>query len=89
MKEILQEVKEELEKAYDQPESHDLDHSIQQLQSALEQNRDKGTMIKDVITALTQARNSKTALENAGDVSSAASFGQAFNALEHAIESYS
>lgn len=89
MKEVLQQIKSELEQAYDHPESHDLDHCIQQLQSALEQNGDKGTMIENVITSLTQARNAKVALEQAGDVSSAAAFGQAFNALEHAIESYS
>ncbi|KAA9023609.1 hypothetical protein [Niallia endozanthoxylica] len=88
MKEILQQVKEQLENAYDHPESIDLDQSIQQLQSALEQYGDKGTMIENVITALTQARNAKVALENAGDISSSAAFGQAFNALEHAIESY-
>lgn len=88
MKEILQQIKAELEQNYDHPESHDLDHCIQTLQSALEQNGDKGTMIQNVITALTQARNSKVALENAGDTSSAAAFGQAFNALEQAIESY-
>lgn len=88
MKEILQQVKDQLEKAYDHPESFDLDQSIQQLQSALEQYGDKGTMIENVITALTQARNSKAALENAGDLSSSAAFGQAFNAIEHAIESY-
>ncbi|WP_394232213.1 hypothetical protein [Niallia oryzisoli] len=89
MKEILQQVKEQLEQAYDHPESCDLDHCIVQLQSALNQYGDKGTMIENAITALTQARNSKVALESAGDVSSSAAFGQAFNALEQAIESYS
>jgi hypothetical protein len=89
MKETLQQVKEELQKVYDHPESNALDYCIQQLQSMLEQNGDKGTMIEDVITALTQARNSQIALKSAGDVSSSAAFGQAFNALEHAIESYS
>ncbi|WP_338452356.1 hypothetical protein R4Z09_11000 [Niallia oryzisoli] len=88
MKEILQQVKEQLEKAYDHPGAIDLDHCIQQLQSALDQYGDKGTMIENAITALTQAKNSMIALENAGDVSSSAAFGQAFNALEHAIESY-
>ncbi len=89
MKELLQQVQEEVAKAYDHPESHDLDRCIQQLQSALEQNGDKGTMIENVITAVTQARNAKIALENAADVSSSAAFGQAFNALETAIQSYS
>jgi len=88
MKEVLQQVKEELEKAYDHPQSTDLDHCIAQLQQALEQNGDKGTMIDDCIRALTQARNAVGALENAGDISSAAAFGQAYNALDQAIESY-
>jgi ABC-type transporter Mla subunit MlaD len=88
MKEVLQQVKEELEKAYDHPQSADLDRSIEQLQAALEQYGDKGTMLENCITSLTQARNAMGALENAGDISSAAAFGQAYNALEHAIESY-
>lgn len=89
MKEILQQVKEEIEQAYDHPESVDLDRSISQLQSILEQYGDKGTMIENCIRSLTQAKNSIGALKNAGDVSSAAAFGQAFNALENAIKSYS
>lgn len=89
MKEILQEIKSELEKAYDQPEAHDLDQCIAKLQSAIQQYGDKGTMLQDALTALTQARNAKTARIQAGDESSANAFGQAFNALEQAIESYS
>jgi hypothetical protein len=88
MKEVLQQVKEELEKAYDHPESADLDRCIAQLQAAIDQNGDKGTMIEDCIRSLTQARNSIGALVNAGDVSSAGAFGEAFNALDQAIESY-
>jgi ABC-type transporter Mla subunit MlaD len=88
MKEILQQVKEELEKAYDHPQSANLDRCIQQLQSAMEQYGDKGTMIEDCIRSLTQAGNSMGALENAGDISSAGAFGEAFNALDQAIESY-
>jgi hypothetical protein len=57
MKEILQQVKEELETTFNNPESHDLDKSIQQLQAAKEQYGDKGTMIEDVIRSLTQAKN--------------------------------
>ncbi|MFJ5761917.1 hypothetical protein ACIQAA_22915 [Neobacillus sp. NPDC093182] len=89
MKQILQQVKEELEKAYDNPQSNNLDQCLLQLQAAREQYGDKGNMIENCITAVTQARNSIVALENAGDVSSAASFGQAYNALQNAIESYS
>lgn len=88
MKELLQQVKQQLELAYDQPQTIDLDLSIKQLQAAKEQYGDKGTMIENLITSLKQANHSKQALENAGDVSSSAAFGQAFNALEHAIESY-
>jgi hypothetical protein len=89
MNEVLQQVKDELEKSYDHPQSSDLDRCIVQLEQALEQSGDKGTMIEDCIRALTQARNAMGALENAGDVSSAAAFGQAYNALDQAIESYS
>jgi hypothetical protein len=88
MKEVLQQVKEELEKAYDHPETADLDSCIHQLQSAKEQYGDKGTMIEDCIRSLTQARNAIGALENAEDVSSAGAFGEAYNALDQAIESY-
>ena len=70
MKELLQQVKEELEKAYDHPDFINLDDSIARLQQSLEQNGDKGTMIENVITALTQARNAKVQLQQAGDVSS-------------------
>ncbi|WP_404332942.1 hypothetical protein [Mesobacillus maritimus] len=88
MKEILQQVKEDVEKAYSNPGTIDLDQGIQQLQSAREQYGDKGTMLEDAITALTQAKHAMPALENAGDVSSSAAFGQAFNALDHALKSY-
>src|SRR5213080_285173 len=88
MKEILQQVKEELETTFNNPESHDLDKSIQQLQTAKEQYGDKGTMIEDVIRALTQAKNARSQLENAGDISSSAAFGEAYNALGQAIKSY-
>ncbi len=89
MKEVLQQAREGLEKAYNHPESANLDHCINQLQSALNQNGDKGTMIENCIQALTQARNSVGALKNAGDDSSEGAFDEAFNALENAIESYS
>lgn len=88
MKEVLQQVKEELENAYDHPESHDLNNSIQQLQAAMERYGDKGTMIEDCITSLVQARNATVALKHAGDISSSEAFGQAHNALEQAIASY-
>jgi hypothetical protein len=89
MKEILKQVKEELERAYDNPQSNNLDQCLLQLQAAREQYGDKGSMIENCITAVTQARNAIGALENAGDISSAAAFGQAHNALDNAIESYS
>ncbi|MBT2637892.1 hypothetical protein [Bacillus sp. ISL-39] len=89
MKELLQQIRSELEKAYTNPESNDLGQSIRQLQDAKEQYGDKGTMIEDVIRSLSQAKHSEQALENAGDIPSAGAFGQAYNALQHAIESYS
>jgi len=88
MKEVLQQVKEDLEKAFDHPEAVNLDEGIARLQQALEQYGDKGTMIENAITALTQAKNATVALKSAGDVSSSAAYGQAFNALDQAIESY-
>lgn len=88
MKEILQQVKQDLEKAYDHPESNNLDQCIQQLESARQRYGDKGTMIEDAIRSLTQARNASVQLENAGDISASAAFGEAFNALDQAIESY-
>ncbi|MCM3584510.1 hypothetical protein M3182_01975 [Mesobacillus maritimus] len=88
MKETLQRIKESLVQAFDQPETVNLDQSIQQLQSFKEQYGDKGTMIEDTITALIQAKHATVQLQSAGDVSSSAAFGQAFNALEHAIKSF-
>uniref|UniRef100_UPI0030C7B555 hypothetical protein n=1 Tax=Enterococcus faecium TaxID=1352 RepID=UPI0030C7B555 len=88
MKDMLQQAKEELEKAYDNPQSHELNKTIQQLQAAREQYGDKGTMIEDVIKSLTQARNAEPQLENAGDISASAAFGEAHNALDQAIKSY-
>jgi ABC-type transporter Mla subunit MlaD len=88
MKEVLQQVKDELEKAFDHPEIHNLDRSIEQLQAALEQYGDKGTMIEDAIRSLTNAKNAAGQLENAGDISSTAAFGEAFRSLDQAIESY-
>ncbi|HAQ06951.1 MAG TPA: hypothetical protein DCR24_05280 [Bacillus bacterium] len=89
MKVILQQAKAELEHAYDHPEAHDLEESIRQIQMAREQYGDKGTILDDLIRSLTQAKHSEQALKNAGDISSAGAFGEAFNALEQAIESYS
>jgi polyribonucleotide nucleotidyltransferase len=88
MKQILQQVKEELEKTFSNPETHNLDRCIEQLQAAKEQYGDKGTMIEDLIRSVTQAKNAQVQLENAGDISSSAAFGEAFNALEQTIESY-
>lgn len=88
MKDILQQTMKNLEKAFDNPQSVDLESSIRQLQSAKEQYGDKGTMIEDAITALTQTKNSMVQMENANDSSPADSFGQAHNALAQAIEAY-
>lgn len=87
MREVLQQVLSDLEQAYDNPNAADLEQSIKQLQAALEQYGDKGTMIENAITALTQAKNSIMHIGRAKDNSPEASFGQAHNALEQAIES--
>ncbi|GER67566.1 hypothetical protein BpJC7_10920 [Weizmannia acidilactici] len=89
MKEILEQIKEKLENAYNNPESADLEECIRQLQEARQQYGDKGTMIQDAITALEQAKNSLPEHRHVGTESSASAFGQAYNALEHAIESFS
>ncbi|PLR76306.1 hypothetical protein CU633_16565 [Bacillus sp. V3-13] len=88
MKEVLQQVKDDLEKTFDNPGSANLDDSIRKLEAAKQQYGDRGTMIEDVIRSLTQARNARAQLENAGDISSTAAFGEAFVALDQAIESY-
>lgn len=89
MKEVLEQVMKTLEKAYDNPQSVDLDKSIQQLQEAKQQYGDKGTMLEDAITALVQAKHSMAQMENAEDFAPSAAFGQAHNALEQAMKSYS
>ncbi|MEZ0117487.1 MULTISPECIES: hypothetical protein [Heyndrickxia] len=89
MKEILEQVKEKLENAYNHPDSADLDACIRQLQDARQQYGDKGTMIEDAITAIEQAKHSLPEHRHAGTDSAAGAFGQAYNALEHAIESFS
>ncbi|WP_026671939.1 hypothetical protein [Alkalihalobacterium bogoriense] len=88
MRDILQQVKEDLEKAYDNPESIDLEQSIQSLQQAKEQFGDKGTLIEDVIHSLEQAKNAKDQRMQAGDISSAGAFGEAYNGLQQAIKSF-
>lgn len=88
MKKELLQVKETLEKAFESVDPQSLDQSIQELQSLREQYGDRGTMLEDTITSLTQAKNAIPQLENAGDVSSSAAFGEAFNALQQAIKSY-
>lgn len=88
MKKELQQVKETLEKAFESVDPQNLDQSIQELQSLREQYGDRGTMLEDTIRSLTQAKSAIPQLENAGDVSSSAAFGEAFNALQQAIKSY-
>lgn len=85
----MEQVKEKLENAYNHPDSADLDACIRQLQDARQQYGDKGTMIEDAITAIEQAKHSLPEHRHAGTDSAAGAFGQAYNALEHAIESFS
>ncbi|CAM3725303.1 hypothetical protein [Mesobacillus zeae] len=88
MKDILQQAKTELEKAFDERGKHDLTLTISELQEAREKFGDKGTMIEDAIRSLTQAKNAQREHETAGDIASSAAFGEAFNSLDQAIESY-
>jgi hypothetical protein len=88
VKEILEQVMQQLENAYNNPEAVDLDQAISQLQSAKEQYGDKGTMLEDAITALTQAKHSMAQMETAEDVGPSEAFGQAHNALEQAMKSF-
>nr|WP_302328449.1 hypothetical protein [Salirhabdus salicampi] len=87
---MLQQVKEELERAFDEPNSYNLDRSLQLLQDAKNQYGDKGTMINDMIRSLTQAKHAQGQLNDVDDenISPSAAFGQAYNAIEQAIESY-
>lgn len=88
MKEILQQVKDNLERTFDHPDSNDLTSSIALLETAIAQYGDKGTMLQDAIRSLTHAQNAKNQLEYAGDISSSASFGQAYTAINQALSSY-
>jgi hypothetical protein len=89
MKEVLQHVKEVLERTFDQPNSSELDQCITELQQALETSGDKGKMIEDVIRSIEQARNAQIELKVSGDSSSTNAFGEAYRAIDQAIESYS
>ncbi|MFP7478509.1 hypothetical protein [Terribacillus saccharophilus] len=88
MKEILQQVKDNLERTFDHPDSNDLTSSIELLEKAIDQYGDKGTMLHDAIRSLTHAQHARNQLEHAGDISSSASFGEAYNAIEQALSSY-
>jgi hypothetical protein len=78
-----------LERTFDHPESSELDQCIVELQQALETSGDKGKMIEDVIRSIEHARNAQVELKVAGDTSSTNAFGEAYRAIDQAIESYS
>jgi hypothetical protein len=88
MKEVLQHVKDVLERSFDNPNAHDLDHCIRELEQAKAAAGDKAKMIDDVIRAVTHARNAQNELANAGDVSATNAFAEAHRAVDQAIESY-
>ena len=88
MREVLQHVKDVLERAYDNPNEHDLDHCIRSLEEAKGSAGDKAQMIDDIIRAVTHARNAQDELENAGDISATNAFAEAHRAVEQAIASY-
>jgi hypothetical protein len=89
MKEILQQAKEILEYTYDHPASDDLARCIEALEEAKETAGNKREMLDNVITSITQAHHAQRELEISGDISSSSAFGQAFRAIDQAIESYS
>lgn len=88
MKEILQQAKDELERAFSNPETFDLSPTIEMLHAAKEQYGDKGTMVKDIIASMIQANHARSQLEHAGDISSSAAFGETYNGLQQALKSY-
>ncbi|WP_409304341.1 hypothetical protein [Peribacillus sp. SCS-155] len=88
MKQILEHAKEILEYTYDHPESDDLARCIEALEEAKETAGEKREMIENIITSITQAHHAQRQLDIAGDVSSSMAFGQAFRALDQAIQSY-
>lgn len=88
MKELLQHVKDMLEQSFDNPDAHDLDHCLRQLEQAKQAAGGKQHMIEDVIRAVTHARNAQEELSRAGDESATNAFAEAYRALDQAIESY-
>jgi hypothetical protein len=88
MKEILQQVKEVLERSFDHPNEQDLDYCLETLMQAKESAGEKETMFNDIINAVTHAKHAQAELEYAGTPASAAAYGQAFRALDQGIESY-
>lgn len=89
MKELLQQAKEMLESTYDHPGSQDLSRCIELLEEAKETAGTKTEMLENVIRSVTQAQNARRELEMAGDAASSSAFGEAYRAIDQAIESYS
>ncbi|WP_027409982.1 hypothetical protein [Anoxybacteroides tepidamans] len=88
MKQVLQHVKDVLEQSFDNPNQHDLDHCLRELERAKQDAGDKRQMIEDVIRAVMHARNAQDELAQAGDESATNAFAEAYRALDQAIESY-
>jgi hypothetical protein len=89
MKEILQQAKETLEYTYDHPDANELARCIEGLEEAKETAGAKKEMLENVIRSIAQAHHAQRELEISGDASSSSAFGEAFNAIDQAIESYS
>ncbi|CAH0345221.1 hypothetical protein [Bacillus sp. CECT 9360] len=89
MKELLQQAKEILEYTYDHPSSNDLARCIEVLEEAKETAGTKKEMLENIIRSVTQAQNAQRELDISGDVASSSAFGQAYRAIDQAIESYS
>ncbi|MRX70776.1 hypothetical protein GJU40_01165 [Bacillus lacus] len=88
MKEILQHVKLELEQSFDNPEGHDLDHCISELQEAKKSAGDKQEMFQGIIHAVQHAKHAKQQLIRTGDASATNAFAEAHRAVDQAMHSY-
>ncbi|RFU64492.1 hypothetical protein D0469_18200 [Peribacillus saganii] len=88
MKELLQQVKDILERSFENPNEQDLDFCLETLMKAKESAGEKQEMFENIINAVTHAKHAQAELEHAGTPSASAAYGQAYRALDKGIESY-
>lgn len=89
MIDTLKQVKNELSQAFDNPQSHNLDHCVNDLMEAKQDAGNKQEMMDDVLNAVTHAMHAQEQLENDSDISSINAFKEAHHAVDQAIESLS